>query len=67
MEKLKTQETIINNFIKVFEKLKKYMDKDEYNEKNIIDTLSKDLKELKIMVLNQRKIHIPQVQENQQY
>ena len=67
MEKLKTQETIINNFIKVFEELKKYMDKDESNEKNIIETLSKVLGELKIMVLNQRKIHIPQVQENQQY
>ena len=59
LEKLKTQETIINNFIKVFEELKKYMDKDESNEKNIIETLSKDLGELKIMVLNQRKIYIP--------
>ena len=57
--KLKTQETIINNFIKVFEELKKYMDKDEQNEKNIINTLSKYLEELKIMVLNQRKIFIP--------
>ena len=57
--KLKTQETIINNFIKVFEELKKYMDKNENKEKNIIDTLSKDLEELKIMVLNQRKIFIP--------
>ena len=58
--RLKTQETIINNFIKVFEEFKKYLDKDENNEKNnIIDTLSKDLEELKIMVLNQRKIYIP--------
>jgi len=59
LEKLKTKETIINNFVKVFEELKKYIDKDEYNKKNIIDTLSKDLEELRIMVLNQRKIYIP--------
>ena len=54
--KLRRQETIINNFIKVFHELQKY---NNNKDRNIIDYLEKDLEELKIIVLNQRRIYIP--------
>ena len=58
LEKLKSQETIINNFIKVFHEFKKYTYIEKTNDENIINSLEKDLEELKLMVLNQRKIYI---------
>ena len=54
--KLSKQEKIINNFIKVFHELKKYTNN---KDGNIIVRLQKDLEELKIIVLNQKRIYIP--------
>ena len=57
LKKLKKQETIIDKFIKVFHEFKKYTYKGSSD--NIINSLEKDLEELRIMILNQRKIYIP--------
>jgi len=58
IKKLEEQEKMIENFQKVFHRLKNYINEDK-NDNNIIDSLEKDLKELKIIVSNQRKIFIP--------
>jgi hypothetical protein len=58
IKKLKEQEKMIENFQKVFHRLKNYINEDKNND-NIIDSLEEDLLELKIIVSNQRKIFIP--------
>ena len=58
LKNLKEQEKMIDNFQKVFHQLKKYINNNSNND-NIIDSLDNDLKELKMMISNQRKIFIP--------
>ena len=53
----KERDILINNFIEVFGQLKKYTY--GVHDPNIINSLEKDLKELKLIVSNQRKIYIP--------
>ena len=57
LKKIREQEKMVDNFLKVFHQLKKYIN--DNNNDNIINSLEEDLKELKMMVSNQRKIFIP--------